>query len=781
MKDAPVINLDEETQPRANGETMKTPPVLYPVSRPRPHPPSDVDWWRRPVRMMRWDYGNDFAPLAAADMDELARQKRELWQVNCEWIMVNPGCAPGMAQYTLFNSDRFEKMPGLGQRDLVREYLPHARRHGIHVLAYVNLHFYSHAFADAHPDWEQVLEDGTAYGRKHPLYGSGTTFCPNSGWRDWALEMIREVMRTGVDGCFLDGPVFFPSACYCASCRRLFFARSRQRRLPRFDDWNDPLWKAFAGFRADSLARFMKEAQSAARTVNRRAVIFLNGGRFTSRNITHGYDTARLEPFQTFTGAEQFFHCTGRFESPYQTMNLARFLSAGRNPAVVFTHHALSIWHYTPLPATEMATALAQTAAGGANSWFAVFHEALKQGLAQAAAPLADVGRFIASAESYTCGDRSAAETAVLISNSTLYHYVTRHRGLCQDVSGGREEALVIDAGTKRHAGTANHRRNASAAILDRELRGCLDVCNFRHIPARVLWDNHLDSAHLRGARVIVLPNAACLSARQLSAVQRFVQTGGGLLTTFESGMYDELGEPVARQRWLRFLGIERVDGVFVPSRTEDYLTLTRPLDALPAATLLPRPVNALAVRATADVEVLARYLNPIGKAYAQLRGVSDYPAAWIVRRGHGRVVYAASPLFESFDQFHLDEHGDLARALLRLAAGPAGLQVETNAPGSLAIELRSQPGRLLIHLVNVTGEMKRPMGRITPLRDVSIELSTCAARQAVALRLGQTLKLERLASNRIRLRLPQVNDYEIIVLTQNVLHSRRHAGKGNG
>jgi hypothetical protein len=273
-----------------------------------------------------------------------------------------------------------------------------------------------------------------------------------------------------------------------------------------------------------------------------------------------------------------------------------------------------------------------------------------------------------------------------------------------------------------------------------------------------------LSSENLRGLNVLVLPNAACLSQKQRSAIQRFVRNGGGLVTTFESGMYDEWGKPDEQKSWLRFLGIERVAGVFVPSRTEDYLTLDRPLDNLPSDTLIPRPVNALAVRPTRDADVLGRYLNPINKSYALPKGVSDYPAVLVSRRGRGRVVYCASPLFESFDRFHIDAHKDLARALVRLATGRKGLQVETNAPGSLAIEVRSQPGRTLVHLVNVTSDMKRPMGIIVPLRDVEIRVRAPKAKRARCLRSGTPLRLSS-HGGIVHLRVPVVSDYEIVAL----------------
>ncbi len=722
-----------------------------------------LPWWRKPVRMMRRDYISDFSPFLSSDMDRMAREAKELWRVNCEWVMATPGCAPGTAHLTLFNSPQFDKMPGLGSRDLLREYLPHAHRHGIRVLAYVNMHWYSYDFAKTHP-WEQLLEDGTAYGRKHPLYGGGTTLCVNSPWRDWAFELVREVLCTGVDGCFLDGPVMYPGACYCDRCRKLFQKVSGSRRLPKFGDWRDPLWKRFADFRADSWARFMRDMRAVVRHANPEAVLFLNGGGFGSYNLLFGYDTARMEDHQTFNGSEEFFHCSDGFLSPYRTLHLARFLSAGKNPGVVFTNHGLSTWHYTPLPAAELSTALAQTVAGGSNTWFAIFHEAIKKDSNEALTALNDMGQFLVDCDPFTVADHTVAETAALISNQTAYYYLSRHRGLCRDVGSGREVGLVVDQGGAQRMGDLKERREASAQILDHENQGCLDACTYAHVPLRVLWDEHLTPEKLRGVKVLTLPNAACLSNGQLEMIDQFVRGGGGLVATFESGMYNEWGDPVTRKPWLRFLGIERVEGVFLPSRTEDYMTLTTPLDRIPAGTLIPRPVNALGVRAAHDAEVLARYFNPINKAYMQPKGVSDYPAILMARRGKGRVAYVASPLFESFSRFRIDVHKDLARALIRMTAGHGGLQVETDAPGSLAVEVRAQKGRTLVHLVNVTSDMKRPMGRLIPLHDVSIAVRAQATR-AKCLRSGRTLKLTR-KDGLICFRVPLIQDYEIVALT---------------
>ena len=57
-------------------------------------------------------------------------------------------------------------------------------------------------------------------------------------------------------------------------------------------------------------------------------------------------------------------------------------------------------------------------------------------------------------------------------------------------------------------------------------------------VPFRLIFDEQL--ADLPGTKVLVLPDAECLSDAQLAAIQQFVAKGGGLVAMGESGRYDE-------------------------------------------------------------------------------------------------------------------------------------------------------------------------------------------------------------------------------------------------
>ena len=214
-------------------------------------------WFEKPVRMMRWDFMGELERLKHINLDELAREKRMRWHINCEWMPGVLGFSPGTGHLTTFRAEGFERYPGFEDFDLLREYLPYARKYGIKLLAYLNMHWYSYEFAEKHPDWEQKTSSGVSYGKVRPLYGDGTTFCVNSPWRDWAFKLIEETMKTGVDGVFLDGPVIYPDCCYCDYCEKKFM-QCYGKPIPR-EDWLDDSWRDFLEFRENSMAEFLRE------------------------------------------------------------------------------------------------------------------------------------------------------------------------------------------------------------------------------------------------------------------------------------------------------------------------------------------------------------------------------------------------------------------------------------------------------------------------------------------------------------------------------------------
>jgi len=694
-----------------------------------------------------------------AELEAHARLVREDLHANLEWVIGAPGAAPGLGYLANFQTSRFEVNPAIGSGDPIRTYVPIAHRYGIAVFAYMNMHWFATAFADRHPGWEQLLADGEAYGRRNPLYGDGTTLCVNSGWRDFALGLIEEIMRTRIDGVFLDGPVVYPGCCYCEACR----ARFRQLHgedLPTEEDWGNPLWKRFVQFREQSMADFIRDAGERVRQVKADGGVFCNAG-----NWPYGNSTARnpwvLEGHQDITGAEAFFHLrSDGVAHVLDSAQTAKFLRAGSNPAVVFTHHALGVWHYLGLSPLELKRAFYQSAACGANTWFAVFGPALEHQREKALAPVRESFRFLEEHDDLITGAKSAARTALVHSKATSLSY-------CSWRAAAGSEAVEEDLGVRvaeARAGDTRARKQASDALCSDEFSGFFYALTRCHVPFDVLRDTDLTPEHLARYDRIVLPNTACLSAAQQQALIEYARGGGKVIGTFETGMYDGQGELADGEFARQVFGIAGVSGRFAPASMEEYLQISAEgaddLRGFAAEELVPRPRCVLKAEPDREARVLGHVMEPIGRVYAPLRPRTAWPAITVKQVGRGLGVYVSGALGESYHAFGTLELEQIIASLCWDLGGDEP-QIETDAPSTVQMELWQQDGKLLLHLVNNSGDMRRPMAHIHSFPGLAIRLKGVAATGARSVRSGD-LELGATEGG-IEMRLPLSAQYDIV------------------
>jgi len=71
------------------------------------------------------------------------------------------------------------------------------------------------------------------------LYWHGYSMCVNTGYRDRMARLVLDVAERGVGIIFLDGPAYYPGACYCKSCRDKFHELYGEK-IPTVEDWRNP-------------------------------------------------------------------------------------------------------------------------------------------------------------------------------------------------------------------------------------------------------------------------------------------------------------------------------------------------------------------------------------------------------------------------------------------------------------------------------------------------------------------------------------------------------------
>ncbi len=87
----------------------------------------------------------------------------------------------------------------------------------------------------------------------------------------------------------------------------------------------------------------------------------------------------------------------------------------------------------------------------------------------------------------------------------------------------------------------------AHGGIMERWLSHALGFFRMgmeEHLPVTLITELDLVPSVLNRHRVLLLPNAACLSDTQVETIRAYVKQGGGLVATCETSLCDELGHP---------------------------------------------------------------------------------------------------------------------------------------------------------------------------------------------------------------------------------------------
>ena len=140
------------------------------------------------------------------------------------------------------------------------------------------------------------------------------------------------------------------------------------------------------------------------------------------------------------------------------------------------------------------------------------------------------------------------------------------------------------------------------------------------------------------------------------------------------------------------------------------------------SAPQVPSPRFRALVDTTSGARGDAYFRDRFPARYQPMPALSSYPAVVENDIGSGRSVYFASTVAEAYGEYHLPEHYELLTQ--SVAAGREPLVV-TDAPGcvEVAVRYQSKVKWLMVHLINMTGEMTRPLVRILPVARIEMRL----------------------------------------------------------
>ncbi len=480
----------------------------------------------------------------------------------------------------------------LGNRDLFGDFAKAAKAKGIRVVARLDCNYVYEEAWKAHPEWVERAADGSPV--THPespwLY---KTCMYSTYFTDQMPAIIRELNSNyDVDGFFTNGwpSPSRPPRCDCDACRNMAppdTPEGFEQHLARvLEIWK--LWDSTAkGKKWDSV--YVGNLGGGIRAVLNLYRVASVAGWF---NADH----------QGRSGEIPIWDCA-------QMGRVARAVMKGRTVTNVTGAYANThpLWRHSAKAPLEATMWMAQTTASGMTPWYHWLggkpedHRWEQTGRS--------FYQWIAANAPHFEVRESIANLAVVFSQRTNAFYHAPGGGDVTDFLQGMYNAL-----------------------LDGRF-----VFDFVH-------EDDLSADTLGRYRGLVLANAAVLSDAQARQLSDYVNRGGSLLATFESGCYDEAGRPRAESALAGLFGVSSAGQRVGPNGNAAYARIERNhpiLEGFGDTHILPFAEYYLPLRSAASpiLTVLPPYpAFPPEMVYSRITH-TDQPAIVLGEHGASRTV----------------------------------------------------------------------------------------------------------------------------------------------
>lgn len=295
-------------------------------------------------------------------------------------------------------------------------------------------------------------------------------------------------------------------------------------------------------------------------------------------------------------------------------------------------------------------------------------------------------------------------------------------------------------------------------------------------MPFEMVNTRLLDTEHLKGFKLLILPNTACLSDEQCNELRKFVQGGRSIVATFETSLYNEKGEKRPDFGLKEMFGIS-FEGVEGPMQNS-YLLLKKDASSGQFHPVLKGLEDAFRIINTIhQVKVKPQISFPnivtLIPTYPDLPMEEVYPRTpetntrelYLLEIGKGRIAYFPGDIDRTFWQIMNADHAKLLRNTIRWALNEDQV-VEVTGPGVIDVSVWRQENSMAVHLVNLTNPMmmKGPFREFIPVdEEVKIRIPKDAKVKEVHLLMSGIKPEVSIDKNVLSLKVRQIQDYEII------------------
>lgn len=629
----------------------------------------------------------------------------------------------------------------LGDRDTFGDLLKSCRARGMVVVARTDAHACHQNVFDAHPDW--IMVDASGNKVRHPSDKDFWLTCPLGPYNFELMTAVHEEIMTKymADGIFTNRWAG-SGMCYCIHCQQNFHAFSGLE-LPRTLDPQNPSRKQYIVWREQRLFELWRLWNGKIQHINPHASYIANagGGALSELDMK---TVGELAPtlFADRQGRSGLMPpwANGKNGKEYRA-------TLGRKAIVGIFSMGLEDkyrWKDSVQSSDEIRLWVADGIAHDLRPWFTKFD--CKVIDPRWLPVVEEIYTWHAANETYLRNERPLARVGMVYSQQTATYY------------GGPQ---------------------AHATVEDPAL-GYYEALIEARIPFEMVHDHLLDAEHIRQFRTLILPNIAALSTAQCHQLEDFVQSGGSLIATYETSLYNEWGVRQKNFGLASLFGVDYVGKVQGPM-LNSYLSLNKEpsgkyhplLKGFEDAVRIVNAVNQVSVtwagEATYPLQVVPTYPDlPMEEVFPRKDAPKGEPGAIVRHVGKGRVVYLPGDVDRTFwETLDFDQGKLLRNAVLWATDEPAPLTVE--GKGVLDVSVWTQKNSMTVHLVNLTNPMmmKGPVREIIPItaQQVSVQVPVARSVKQVQLLVAGTRPHYTNTGGFVRLEVPSIGLREVIAI----------------
>ena len=559
--------------------------------------------------------------------------------------------------YAYYNSKVLPKAPGLGTRDPLREAMEEARAQMMSLIAYCVVQQGGH-FLKAHPEWEMRGATGQPLGR----------FCLNSGYLEAMKQLAAEQLAYGIDGFHIDmldqgfGP---PYGCWCDTCRAEF-EKEFQHPMPSGATW-DQAWNEMLQFRYRSSERFEKSLAAHVKSINPRATVDFN---------YHGNP-----PFSFEVG-----------QRPVQHAGNADFVTG-----------ETGVWGFSALGVGLNAEFYRSSTPG--HPYQVAMQRGVRMYHDQTLRPLADLRwelfTLLAHGAFVTMVDKTGLEGKL---DPVAYE---RIGWVFQEALAKRahfQQSPVQEVGIYYSSRSRDWLGREQPMAWMQSFLGAQKSLVYEHIPYGVLLDENVSEEGLRAFPVVILPNVGIISASEQMLLRHYVEAGGKLMVTGQSGQFDDLGKLLpestlseligarvagslsSKDQWMSFAKEDERAGLLPSDLRSDWPFLVEG-----PATIYHPTTASLVGKLFKPQRTMRQQQGKEGTDWPMSADVSVGPAILLNQVGKGTVLtFAGSPDFATAGEHHtVEARRLLSQAVRFLNASP---RVSIQAPANVETVVTDDP-----------------------------------------------------------------------------------------